>query len=165
MPWAFATEQGLQLMYTHSTPEKNPYINGYKAYDNDRLKFYAAFTKNVNDHILTDKTFSGLIPSGTAIENALTSYLTEWDLIRDYAHVTDYGRLIAAYTWFCVLTGVEQLEEIKLDTIPRKFFKSTLGAQDRVLTDMEKAIILESVNNALKNPLQVTQSQYTKAPN
>ena len=33
---------------------------------------------------------------------------------------------------------------------------------DLVLTDMEKAVILESVNNALKNPLQMTQSQYTQ---
>ncbi len=164
MPWAFATEEGLQLMYTHSTPEKNPYINGYKNYDNDRLKFYEAFTKHVADFIMTDETFTKLLPTGTAVENALTSYMTEWDLIRDYAHVTDYGRLLAAYTWFCVLTGVEQLEEVKLDAIPRKFFKSNLGANDRVLTDTEKAIIVESVNNALKNPLQVTQSQYTEAP-
>ena len=32
------------------------------------------------------------------------------------------------------------------------------------MTDAEKAIILESVNNALANPLQMTQSQYTTAP-
>ncbi len=32
--------------------------------------------------------------------------------------------------------------------------------KDRVLTDTERAIILEAVNNALKNPLQMTQSQY-----
>ena len=35
---------------------------------------------------------------------------------------------------------------------------------DGNLTDAEKAIVLESVNNALANPLQMTQSQYTTAP-
>ena len=44
------------------------------------------------------------------------------------------------------------------------FFKSLQGTEDYVLTDMDKSIILESVNNALKNPFAVTQSQYTVAP-
>ena len=44
------------------------------------------------------------------------------------------------------------------------FFKSTTGTQDRVLTEAEKDIILESVNNALANPTEMTQSQYTVAP-
>ena len=35
---------------------------------------------------------------------------------------------------------------------------------DWVLTDHEKEMIIESVNNALKNPLQVTQSKFTEAP-
>jgi hypothetical protein len=48
--------------------------------------------------------------------------------------------------------------------IPKNFFKSTQAREDRVLTDSEKAIIIESVNNALANPLEMTQSQYTTAP-
>ena len=44
------------------------------------------------------------------------------------------------------------------------FFNSIKSDEDWVLTDAEKALILESVNNALKNPLQVTQSQYTQRP-
>ena len=105
-----------------------------------------------------------LIPSCTAIENALTSYLEEVDLHRDYVHMSDLGRVITSYLWYCTLAGIDQLEEVKLDAIPVAFFKSTKGTTDRVLTDLEKAIIVESVNNALANPLQVTQSQYTVAP-
>ena len=62
------------------------------------------------------------------------------------------------------MAGVDQLDEVKLDAIPVAFFKSTKGTQDRVLTDGEKAIILEAVNNALANPWNMTQSQYTVAP-
>lgn len=164
MTWAVATDEALQKTYTSATPENNPYIKGYEEYDNDRLKFYNAFSKCTGDHILTDDSFTYFIPSGTAIENAMSSYLTEKDLLRDYGHATDLGRVIAAYTWYCALAGVEQLEEIKLDTVPKQFFRSSKSPVDWILTEDEKALILESVNNALKDPLKVTPSQFTEAP-
>ena len=71
----------------------------------------------------------------------------------------------ATFAWHMAwATPVDKLEEIKLDVIPKNFFKSTDLPTDRTLTDAEKAIILESVNNALVNPLQMTQSQYTEVP-
>ena len=162
MPWAFATENELRNKYTASA--NNPYINSYIPYNHDRVKLYNAFAKNVQDYIVPDETFQFLIPTGTAIENAMSSYMTEFDLIRDYAHANDYGRLIAAYTWYCRLAGVDQLEDIKLTTIPKAFFLSTESPVDRELTEMEKTILIESVNNALTNELAITQSQYTEAP-
>lgn len=161
MPWAFATERELQEKYTAGG---NPYISGYEAYNNDRVALYKAFAANVEKYIITDDTFKFLVPSGTAIENAMSSYLTEFDLLRDYAHASDLGRVIASYTWYCKLAGVEELTELKFTTIPKNFFRSTQGTMDRELTEIEQKIIIESVNNALKNPLQVTQSQYTAAP-
>lgn len=59
--------------------------------------------------------------------------------------------------------GIEKLEEIKLSAIPVKFQNSTKTEADVVLTDMEKNVILEAVNNALKKPFEMTQSQYTTA--
>ena len=161
MPWAFATEPELQAKYTAGG---NPYISGYAPYGNDRLRLYNAFAENVKNYIMPDETFRFLVPSGTAIENAMSSYLTEFDLIRDYAHASDLGRVIASYTWYCKLAGVEELTELKFTTIPRNFFKSKTDPVDYPLTEMEQKIIIESVNNALKNPLQQTQSQYTTAP-
>ena len=125
---------------------------------------YKEVAKCVGDHIMTDKTFEKMIPSATVFENALSSYLEEEDMHRDYVHASDLGRVMVAYTWFAVLTGKDQLEAINLDVIPRSLLKTTLGGGSWTLTDAEKAIILESVNNALKNPLQMTQSQYTQAP-
>ena len=60
--------------------------------------------------------------------------------------------------------SVEQLDELKVDSIPMTLFKSMQGVEDYVLTESDKAIILESVNNALKTPFAMTQSQYTTAP-
>lgn len=161
MPWAFPVDNDLRDTFGR---EENGYYKNYEQYGHNRTNFYNAMTKCVSDHIMTDDTFDFLIPSGTAIENALSSYLEEKDLHRDYAHASDLGMVIGSYVWYCKLAGVEKLEEIKLDTVPKQFFKSQPKLQDWVLTDMEKAIILESVNNALANPLQMTQSQYTEAP-
>lgn len=161
LPWVTPTDNELRDMYP-KTP--NSYYKSYEEFNNDRTTFYNAYIKCTKDYILTDDTFEFVIPSATAFENALSSYLTEKDLHRDYAHASDFGRLIASYTWYCTLAGIDHLDEIKLDVIPKEFFKSTKDTEDRVLTDMEKAIILEAVNNALANPLQITQSQYIEAP-
>ena len=161
-PWVTPINNDLRDMYPYSP---NSYYTNYEKYfDNDRSKFYDLTFGCVEKFVLTDPDYIYLIPSGTALENALSSYLEETDLHRDYAHATDLGRVIAAYTWYCTLAGVDHLDEIKLDAIPVAFFKSTKGTEDRVLTEMEKAIILEAVNNALKDPTHVTQSQYTTAP-
>ena len=159
MPWATPTDNELRDMYPKSP---NSYYNSYEAFNDDRSLFYNAITGCVERNIVTDPSFIYLIPTGTAIENALSSYLVEKDLHRDYAHVSDLGRVIASYTWYCTLAGVDELEEVKLNAIPKAFLKSTADkTQDRVLTEAEKDIILEAVNNALANPLQMTQSQYT----
>ncbi|MBR4864515.1 MAG: DUF4886 domain-containing protein [Oscillospiraceae bacterium] len=162
MAWACPTDNELRDKYPYSP---NSYYTSYEAFNDDRTTMYNAITGAVSRNIVTDDSFLYLIPSGTAIENALSSYLVEKDLHRDYVHVSDLGRVIASYTWYCTLAGIDHLEEIQLDAIPKAFLKSTSDkTQDRVLTEAEKAIVLESVNNALANPLQMTQSQYTVAP-
>ena len=159
MPWVFPVDRDLQL-----TKDNDSYHKNYEAYDQDRSKLYAAMTKCVGDHIMTDETFDFLIPSGTAVENCLSSYKTEKDLHRDYAHGSDFSCLIAAYVYFCCVTGKDHLDEIKVDVVPQQFFRRPNGLQKWELTDHEKELILESVNNALKAPLQMTQSKFTEKP-
>jgi hypothetical protein len=162
MPWATPTTNSLRDTYPNSP---NSYYSGYEKYNHQRSGFYEGITQRVGQYIVTDKSFQFLIPSGTAIENALSSYLEETDLHRDYAHASDLGRVIASYTWYCEIMGIEKLDYIKLASIPKAFLKSTANKnQDYVLTDAEKNIILESVNNALKEPLKMTPSQYTTKP-
>ena len=161
MPWAPPTDNTLRDTYPY---DNNSYYTNYLLYGDNRSILYEAIAGCVRDHILTDDSFEFLIPTGTAIENALSSYLEEKDLHRDYVHASDLSRVIAAYVWYCRLAGVEQLEQIKLDTVPTVFFRSRKDATDWALTDGEKALILESVNNALKEPLKMTQSQFTTAP-
>lgn len=160
MTWVPPTDNTLRDTFPY---EPNSYYSNYERYNHDRTTVYNAVTKCVGDHVATDKTFDFIIPSATAFENALSSYLEETDIHRDYVHATDLGRVIASYTWYCKLMGIDKLEEIKLSTIPKAFLNSTEGVDELLLTDTEKTVILEAVNNALKNPLQMTQSQYTQA--
>ena len=162
MPWATPGDEDLLKSYPY---DSNPHYTNALSYGLDKAAHYDAAVNCVKKYIVPDESFSFIIASGTAIQNAWSSYLEDTDLHRDYYHVTDYGRVIAAYTWYCTLVGIEQLDEIKLDAIPKAFLKSTENkSTDRILTDAEKAIILESVNNTLKNPLEMTQSKYTEKP-
>jgi len=159
MTWVAPTDNTLRDKYPY---EPNTYYTNYEKFNHDRTTVYNAVVKCVSEHVVTDESFDFIIPSATAFENALSSYLEETDLHRDYVHSTDLGRVITSYTWYCKLMGIDKLDEIKLSAIPVKFFKSTEGTEDLVLTDTEKAVILESVNNALANPFKMTQSQYTQ---
>lgn len=162
MTWVPPTDNTLRDQYPY--PENNTYYTGYVAFGDDRETMYKSVVNCVQKNIVTDETFEFVIPTATAMENILSSYLEEKDIHRDYVHATDLTRVMNSYVWVCKIFGIEQLTEIKMDTIPVNFFKSTQDIQDRVLTDAEKALVLESVNNALKTPFAMTQSQYTTAP-
>ena len=162
MPWATPGDVDLLNMYPY---EPNSHYNNALAYGFDKLAHFNAMTRCVEQYILTDETFRFVIPTGTAMQNAWSSYLEDKDIHRDYFHANDFGRVMTSYVWYCMLMGIDQLEEIKLDAIPAAFLKSTEDkTQPRVLTEEEKAIMLESINNALADPLHMTQSQYTEAP-
>ena len=159
--WSPATDP--ELIAMHPT-KPDPITGKYVKYDTDRIKLFDAMAQCVGKYISTDETFQFVIPSGTAFENAMTCYMEENELLRDYGHANDLGRLITGYTWYCTLRGIDHLEALKLTTIPKAYFKSTVSNEDRVLTEHEQALVLESVNHALKNPLQITQSTFTERP-
>lgn len=143
----------------------NPYKTRNELYNNDRVACFNARAVRIGKYVFTDETIRLTICSITAVQNACTSYLEETDLYRDYTHSTDLGRVMTAYVWYCRLMGIEKLDEIKMDVIPKQFLKSAKDkTRDRVITEAEKRIIVESVNNALAHPLEITQSRYTEAP-
>jgi hypothetical protein len=162
MTWSRPADVELLDMYPHSP---NGHKEAMEGFGFSREKYFDAIIAGINKKILTDDSFQFVIPCGTAMQNAWSSYMEDKDIHRDYAHASDFGRAMTAYVWYCKLMGIDHLDEIKLDAIPKQFLKSTVDkTQDRVLTEMEKAVMLEAINNALANPLQMTQSQYTEAP-
>lgn len=118
----------------------------FSKYNNDQMTMYNAICNAVQEAVLPTNAFHSVIPAGTAIQNARTSSLGD-NLTRDTYHLNDMGKVIGAYTWYAAFVG-KPLEAIHIDNVANKL----------TLTDTDKAIILESVNNALINPYSVTQS-------
>lgn len=77
----------------------------YVNYDRDQMKMYNAIVETVAAEV--PKAGIGLvIPSGTAIQNARTSYLGT-DLTRDGYHLSrPHGRYIASCTWLEAVFGI-----------------------------------------------------------
>lgn len=128
MTWAYQSD---------STHADFPY------YDNNQMKMYNSILECVKTNVLTKDDIRTVIPNGTAIQNARTSYIGD-ALTRDGYHLsTDLGRYIASLTAVCSLTGKSPYECLysPVDT------NRTLVAK-------------ESIANAIKNKFEITQSSF-----
>lgn len=129
-------------------------------FQSNQMLMYNSIVDVTNNKIVPRTDIDRIIPSGTVIQNARTSVIGD-TLCRDTYHLDNLGGIMVAYGLYSVLTGHE-LTEINLDTATCKIGISGGDALRRALTDTEKAIIIESVNNAIKNPFAITQSLITE---
>ncbi|MBE6632760.1 MAG: DUF4886 domain-containing protein [Ruminococcaceae bacterium] len=121
--------------------------SGFPFYNNDQMLMYNSIVESVEQEVLTRKEICGVIPSGTAIQNLRTSYVGD-TVTRDGYHMSyDFGRYTLALTWFAYFTGGE-LSLVSWVPTEHAHLRSSLD------------VIFESVENAIKEPLKVTQSQY-----
>lgn len=80
---------------------------GFKRYGNDQMAMYHAIVYCAMRALEENPELKGVIPTGTAIQDARTSSLG-CDLTRDGYHLAyKLGRYIAACTWFDVLFGAQ----------------------------------------------------------
>ncbi len=129
MTWAYQSD------YVH---------NAFENYDNNQKKMYKAIVKAVKSEIVPNKRIKCILPVGTAIQNARTSFLGD-NLTRDGRHLDlKYGRYTAALTVFGVLTGVKPTDA--------RF------APEGITKKQEKAA-REAAENAIIKPFKVTKSK------
>lgn len=120
----------------------------FTVYANKQETMYTCIVNANKTKILTNDAFSAVIPAGTAVQNARSSYLGD-NLTKDGYHLNDLGNVIGAYTWYAAFTG-KHLTTLQLDAIPGSI----------TLSEENKMVIAEAVNNAIKTPFEVTQSAY-----
>ena len=153
-------------MYWHMTwayakgCSQNVFYNVYKL---DQMNMYNMIVDCVKQKVVPDTAFTDVIPCGTAIQNARTSYLGDTMNRSDGYHLNDMGRIIAGYTYFSVLTG-KTLDTIALQEVPSKLLKTNEVMGNMYLTEGQRLVIAEAVKNAVANPFAVTDSQYTTDP-
>ena len=122
----------------------------FTKYNNDQMTMYNAIVAAVDSEILTNADIDFVIPAGTAIQNARTSYLGD-TLTRDGYHLSyDIGRYIAGITWVEAITGLDA---------------SNLNYCPAGITEDVRRICVESAKNAAAAPYAVTNSQYNLEDN
>lgn len=126
------------------------------SFNSDQMAMYQSILDATKEHIIPRTDFTTFSPTGTAIQNARTSYFGD-HLTKDTYHLNNLGRAIAGYTLWAALTD-KPLTEVNLGPINSYDLPEILE-----LTDADKMVIIESVNNALANPWEVTQSSYPQA--
>ncbi|SOC78767.1 Ig-like domain (group 2) [Salinimicrobium sediminis] len=80
---------------------QNSTHSGFVNYNNDQMTMYEAIVDAYDQAMNLIPAFA-VVPSGTAIQNARTSYLGD-NFNRDGYHLNEIGRYTAASTWFEVL--------------------------------------------------------------
>ena len=123
------------------------------AYQSSYSTMYPLIVSAVESQIVTNDRIEAIMPVGTAIQNARTSYLNEIDgkIVRDTnSHLSEgFGRYTAGLTFYCKLMNVD----------PRN-----VTWKPSSVTDAEAAIARECAYNAIATPFAVTNSTYTTAP-
>ena len=129
--------------------QQNSTHTAFSNYNRDQMTMYNAILDAVETQVLTKEAISMVIPVGTAIQNARTSYIGD-TLTRDGYHLTmDFGRYIAGLTFVNKLVGLDISE---------------IGFAPTGVDENYKAIAIESALNAVINPFEVTASEYDEEP-
>lgn len=127
--------------------QQNSNHSEFWKYGRDQQTMYEKIVQTVQDLIVPNEKIAAVIPNGTAIQNARTSYVGD-TLTRDGYHLTlDFGRYIAGLTLVRALTGLSVAE--------CGFAPAGMSAEYR-------AIAVESAENAVKTPFSVTKSAYAE---
>lgn len=121
-------------------------------WNRDSEAMYQGLVNTAKAKVATHSGIDFIIPTGTAIQNARSSYMGE-TMHYDGVHLSNVGRLIAGYTWFSTITGETLDEQLKF----------TACGRDK-LSSADRKVIAEAVNNAIKTPFEQTVSSYTKNP-
>ena len=130
------------VVYWHMTwaYQQNCSLAGFSQYQNNQTAMYQAICHTTRQKVLNSGAFSGVIPTGTAIQNLRTSTLGD-TLTIDGIHLNHCGNYTAALTWYCYLT-VQNADSVtyRPDTVDDCF-----------------DAIAASVNNAIAHPYAVTE--------
>ena len=95
------TKYGLHLTWAYAQAYTN---ESFEIYNRNQLEMYTAIVDAVN-RVAQSENIDIVIPVGTAIQNARTSFLGD-NLNRDNLHLDkSIGRYTAACTWYEILTG------------------------------------------------------------
>ena len=135
----------------------------------DMNVMYETFVNLVQTHLVDstelmgDNYFDFVMPTATAIHYAHKVLgRPQNELYRDYTHLNDYGRLMAAYLWYAELMGLESISEVNIDAIPNDLavgYSNQFPTPEsgRAVTKDMKDDIIAAVNWTLEHPFTIKE--------
>lgn len=144
-------------------PPANVQERFMREFGGSRNQYYEKLCANFEKYIETNREFDLVFHTGTALQYASETYgvpeadpLRDYDLYRDYVHLSDFGRALVAYLLYAQIFGLAQLEMVKLEKIRAQFRQNqTQPFGDLQITGKHKDAIIASVNWALNNPNKI----------
>ena len=137
---------------------------GYKdkltrLYGFDPVNQFSVMVNMTKDHILDDDLYSKAVCSGASIMHAhLAQGIAQLELWRDYTHLSDYGRLMAAYALVAQITD-DPIESVGIDVITVGWrHKQNKDQGDLEITQEMKDAIILAANYALENPWVIPEA-------
>ncbi len=120
----------------------------FPTYGKNQDIMYKSIVKATQKAVLPHEEISIIIPAGTALQNMRTSTIGD-NLTRDGYHLSNgLGRYAAGVMWAKSILDAD-LSALK-----------TMPDNTNPITDEELAILVECVENAYKNPFEITQSEF-----
>ena len=129
--------------------------NYVKNFNNNAQTMYDAICDVAENYIMKSEVYSfdDVIPGGSVIQYARNMGMTDQELFRDYAHKSDYGRVLIGYVWYASLMDITGFSELKYTTVPAEMRqKKFVQYGDLVLSSEQYDMALNAINYALANP-------------
>ena len=129
-------------------------------YGGDRMKQWESMLETTKTFVDTDQRFKFVVPVGTAVMNAHSSFLGDGIYRDSTSHLNKgVGRYMATMLVACTLTGAKP-EQIKYTPDFSKNIPAGLTAETPGLAAALEKVAKEAATNALAKPREVTPSQY-----
>ena len=129
--------------------QSNATHSAFPKYNKDQMYMYQCITSCVQQKICTNENFDFVIPAGTAVQNARTSYVGD-KLTADGYHLNALGEYIIGLTWVLQMTGWD-IKDFNKELVPSQF-------------KLDIDMIIEAATNAVAVPYEVSNSTYFEKP-
>lgn len=135
MTWAYQSDSG---------------HGDFAKYGRDQQTMYNAIIDAIEQQVLTKNDFTGVIPTGVAIQNLRASALGD-TLTRDGYHLSlGIGRYTAALTWYCYLTGNPA---DSVNWVPDEYAAEISPCLQDIQTSVDAALEKEFVPEYVESPI------------
>lgn len=164
MTWANPTDDRFYTDESRQRPTASFKSIYAKNYGYDHVNHYNKLVEMTQKYIVGHRGIDKIIYGAKPVQYAgqvlgIPQYDPEQklDLYRDYTHLSDFACLMVAYQLYCQLFDIPKLEAVNMDVIEasHRVAQEKRKMGDLQITDQQKEILIQSVNETLKDPFSI----------